>query len=287
MQPSCTLPICYAAIIFLWTLSITFFYVSITIHLYMRIYLLDSYEYVVPTFYLLLFLVIVVFLIHQSFFLTLYPCLLPASIMLTLYVTAITNAPTLYTIEGLPFYESGAISQELVSLLLDTFCFQLHYIHTTFVSNQALLLLNRDLSKCTLNALHLHSFYTYLEHLKSKLLLPVFLPIYQSLLPIDQEQYQTISTSIPGEPQIEVMLTPLPVPPPCSPSTLSTPLISHISSQPVSSTKTLILESGFSCKNALLTASFVAQSLDERRIMASPTQTLPCIYLPAPATPST
>ena len=52
-----------------------------------------------------------------------YPCLLPASVTLTLYVAAITDTPTLYTIERLPLYEFDAISQELVRLLLDTFCF--------------------------------------------------------------------------------------------------------------------------------------------------------------------
>ena len=52
-----------------------------------------------------------------------YPCLLPASITLTLYIAAITNAPTLYAIEKLPLYKSDIISQELIRLLLDTFHF--------------------------------------------------------------------------------------------------------------------------------------------------------------------
>ena len=129
-----------------------------------------------------------------------YPCLLPASVTLTLYVAAITNAPTLYTIERLPLYEFDAVSQELVHLLLDTFRFRLHYIRTVPVPDQALLLLNGDLSQRTLNVLHLHSFHTYLECLEPELFLPVFLPIYQSLSSADQERYQTIATSIPHEP---------------------------------------------------------------------------------------
>ena len=143
-----------------------------------------------------------------------YSCLLPASVTLTLYIAAITNTPTLYTIERLPLYESNIISQELICLLLDTFCFRMHYVHTIPVPDQALLLLNGELSQCTLNTLHLHSFYTYLECLEPELLLPAFLPIYQSLSSVDQEWYQTIATSVPNEPQIKVMLTPLPVPPP-------------------------------------------------------------------------
>ena len=116
-----------------------------------------------------------------------YLCLLPASITLTLYVAAITNAPTLYAIERLPLYELDTVSQELIRLLLDTFCFQLHYIHTVLAPDQALLLLNGDLSQCTLNTLHLNGFHTYLECLEPELLLPVFLPIYQSLSSVDQE----------------------------------------------------------------------------------------------------
>ena len=216
-----------------------------------------------------------------------YPCLLPASITLTLYVAVITNTPALYAIERLPFYESNAISQELVRLLLDTFRFRLHYNHTVQILDQALLLLNGDLLQRTLNALHLHGFHTYLEHLEPELLLPVFLPIYQSLSLADQEQYQTITTLVPNKPQIEVMLTPLPVPLPQSPSTLPISLASHISSQPVSPSETLMPESGFSQENALLTASFVAHSPQGRQIMASPTQTLPHVYQPLPATPST
>ena len=215
-----------------------------------------------------------------------YPCLLPASIILTLYIVAITDAPTLYAIERLPFYESDAISHELVCLLLDTFCFHLHYIHTVPAPDQALLL-NGDLSQPTLNALHLHGFHSYLEHLEPKLLLPVFLPIYQSLLLTDQEQYQTISNSVPDELQIEVTLTPLPVPPPQSPSSTSISLTSRISFQPVSPSETLIPESGFSQENTMLIAFFVTRSPTRRRVMVSPTQTLPLAYLPVPATPFT
>ena len=40
--------------------------------------------------------------------------------MLTLYIAAITDTPTLYAIERLPFYESDTISQEQVHHLLDT-----------------------------------------------------------------------------------------------------------------------------------------------------------------------
>ena len=40
---------------------------------------------------------------------------------------------------------------------------------------------------CTLNTLHLHSFHKYLECLEPKLLLLVFLPIYQSLSLANQE----------------------------------------------------------------------------------------------------
>ena len=172
--------------------------------------------------------------------------LVPASVTLTLYVTAITDAPTLYAIERLPLYESDTVSQELVHLLLDTFRFQLHYIHTVLVPDQALLLLNGDLSQRTLNVLHLHGFHTYLECLEPELFLPVFLPIYQLLSSVDQEQYQTITTSVPHELQIEVTITPLPVPPPRSPSSSSISLAFHISSRPISPSETLILESGFS-----------------------------------------
>ena len=204
-----------------------------------------------------------------------YLCLLSTSIILTLYVTAITDTPTLYTIECLPLYESNIISQELVCLLLDTFHFQMHYIRTIPIPDQALLLLNGELSQCTLNTLHLHGFHMYLECLEPTVLLPAFLPIYQSLSSVDWEHYETIAISAPNEPQIEVTLTPLPVPPSHSPSDSSISLASCISSQPISPSETLVPESSFLCKNALLTTSFVAHSPQGQRLMSALTRTLP------------
>ena len=163
----------------------------------------------------------------------------------------------------------------------------MHYVCTIPVPDQALLLLNGELSQCTLNTLHLHSFHTYLERLEPTVLLPAFLPIYQSLSTADREQYKTIATSVPNEPQIEVTLTPLPVSPPQSPSGSSISLASCISSRPVSPSETLMPKSGFLHENALLIASFVACSPQGRRLMSAPTHTLPCIYQPLPATPST
>ena len=82
-------------------------------------------------------------------------------------------------------------------------------------------------------------------------------------------------------------MTPLPVPPPQSPSSSSISLASCISSWPISPSETLIPEYGFSRENALLTTSFVACSPQGRQLMASPTQTLPRVYQPLPTTPST
>ena len=79
----------------------------------MRIYLLDPAEYVVPPSISFSPLSESLPLSTKLSFLCstpVFPCLLPASVMLTLYVMAITNAPTLYAIEALPLYESDAIS---------------------------------------------------------------------------------------------------------------------------------------------------------------------------------
>ena len=92
-----------------------------------------------------------------------------------------------------------------------------------------------------------------------------------------------MATSVPDKPLIEMTLTLLPVPPPWSPSLSSVSLMSCISSQPVSPSETLMPESGFFRENTLLTTSFVACSPQGRQIMASPTQTLPRIYQPLPA----
>ena len=106
----------------------------------------------------------------------------------------------------------------------------MHYVRTVPIPDQALLLLNGELSQCTLNTLHLHGFHTYLECLEPTILLPTFLPIYQSLSLADREHYETIATSIPNEPQIKLTLTPLLVPPPRSPSNSPASLTLRISS---------------------------------------------------------
>ena len=261
-----------------------------TYHQCMQIYLLDSLEYVIPAFYLLLSLISTITLLHQSFFLMLY-----ASV--SMLITCFCHSQPLrcnhhwcpHTLRHrkAPLLWVRHYLTRLICLLLDTFHFQLHYIHTILVPNQALLLFNGDLSQHTLNALHLHSFHTYLEHLEPKLLLLVFLPIYQSLSSTDQEWYQTITTSVLDEPITEVALTLLPISPPWSPSSSSRSLAFHISSQPIPPTETLAPKSGFSWENTLLTASFVARSPQKRQIMAFPTQTLPQVYQPLPTTPST
>ena len=56
-----------------------------------------------------------------------YPCVLPTPVTYTLYVAVITNAGILYELEKLPFYESDAISQELVCLLHDSLHLQSYY----------------------------------------------------------------------------------------------------------------------------------------------------------------
>ena len=74
-----------------------------------------------------------------------YPCILPTPITYTLYVAVITNAPILYEIEKLPFYESDAISQELVRLLHDALRLQSYYPLSTSEPDQALLLVTGEL----------------------------------------------------------------------------------------------------------------------------------------------
>ena len=187
-----------------------------------------------------------------------YPCILPTPVTYTLYVAVITNAPILYEIEKLPFYESDAISQELVCLLHDALRLQSYYPLSTSEPDQALLLVTGELVQRTLNTLHLHGFHSYITRLPPKVLLPVFQPIFRSLSPYEQKRYEEIVTSEPCEPVTEVTLQPLPV---CTPSSWSscsmaspiTPsLASHISSRPTSPTETLVPESGFSQENALL-----------------------------------
>ena len=166
-----------------------------------------------------------------------YPCVLPTSVTYTLYVAVVTNAPILYELEKLPFYESDAISQELVRLLHDSLRLQSYYLSSAPDPDQALLLIAGDLVRCTLNTLHMHGFHMYITHLLAETLLPIFSPIFLSMSPFDQERYWEIVTSEPVELVTEVTLSPIPVPPPSSsvttsPSSLITSLASRISSHP-------------------------------------------------------
>ena len=187
-----------------------------------------------------------------------YPCILPTPITYTLYVAIITNAPVLYEIEKLPFYELDAISQELVHLLHDALWLQSYYPLSTSEPDQALLLITGELVQHTLNTLHLHGFHSYITCLPPKVLLPVFKPIFLSLSPYKRERYQEIISSEPCEPVTEATLQPLPVRAPSSWSSCSTTspitpsLASHISSRPASPTETLVPKSRFSQENALL-----------------------------------
>ena len=237
-----------------------------------------------------------------------YPCILPTSVTYTLYITVVTNTAILYELEKLPFYESNTISQELVRLLHDTLCLQSYYSASTPDPDQTLLHVTGDLVHRTLNTLHLHGFHTYITRLHTETLFPILLPLYQSMSPLDRERYREIVTSEPADPVIEVTLSPIPVPPPSSSATVSSPtsltsslashlssrpsspsisLTSHISSRPPSPTITLVPETGFSQENALLRAAYTQRTVTGHRIVSAPTQTLPGIFLKPPATPDT
>ena len=169
-----------------------------------------------------------------------YPCVLPTPVTYTLYVTVVMNTGILYELEKLPFYESDAISQELVHLLHDSLHLQSYYYSSVPNPNQALLHVTGDLVHHTLNTLHLHGFHTYITRLLAEVLLPVFFLLYQSMSPLDRERYCKIITSEPVELVIKVTLSPIPVPPPSSMATISPPtslmssLMSRISSRPSS-----------------------------------------------------
>ena len=237
-----------------------------------------------------------------------YPCVLPTPVTYTLYVAVVTNAPILYELEKHPFYESDAISQELVCLLHDSLRLQSYYSSSSPNPDQALLHVIRDVVHRTLNTLHLHGFHTYITRLPAETLLPIFSPIYQSMSPLDRERYHEIITSEPVEPVTEVSLSPIPIPPPSSMTTVSSPtsltrslasriashpsspsvsLASQISSRPAFPTTTLILETGFSQENALLHHAYSQRTVTGHRIISAPTQTLPSVFLKPPATPDT
>ena len=218
-----------------------------------------------------------------------YPCVLPTPVTYTLYITIITNAPVLYEIEKLPFYESDAISQELVCLLHDALCLQSYYPQSIPEPDQALLLITGELVQRTLNTLHLHSFHSYITCLTPETLFPVFAPIFRFLSPYKRERYREIVTSEPCEPITEVSLHPIPILPPTisSPSSITPSLASRISSRPSSPAETLIPEFGFSQENALLRSAVTLATSQGRRIISSPTQTLPRVFLRPPTTPTT
>ena len=223
-----------------------------------------------------------------------YPCVLPTPVTYTLYVAVITNAPVLYEVEKLPLYELDVISQELVHLLHDALHLQSYYPLSTPNPDQALLLITGELVQRTLNTLHLHGFHSYISCLLPKILSLVFGPIFRSLSPYERERYREIVTSEPCEPVTEVTLQPLPVRTPSSwssdttASSIITPsLILRISSRPASPMETLVPKLGFSQENALLRSAATITTTGGHRIISSPTQTLPWVFLKPPATPNT
>ena len=235
-----------------------------------------------------------------------YPCVLPMPVTYTLYIAVVTNAAILYEIEKLPFYESDAISQELVRLLHDSLRLQSYYSSSVPDPDQALLHVTGDLVRRALNTLHLHGFHSYITRLPAELLFPTFSPIYSSMSPLDRERYREIITSEPVDPVTEVTLTPIPVPPPSAmvssstspspslasciysrPSSPSLSLASRILSRPPSPTTTLVPETGFSEENALLRSAYSQRTTTGHRIVSAPTQVLPSLYLRPPATPTT
>ena len=230
-----------------------------------------------------------------------YPCVLPTPVTYTLYIAVVMDAGILYKLVKLPFYESNAISQELICLLHDSLHLQSYSSSSVPDSDQALLHITRDLICHTLNILHLHSFHTYITRLPAEMLFPVFSPLYQSMSLLDKERYKEIVTLEPVEPVTEVTLTPIPIPPPSSVSTVSPstslttslascisshpssppiPLASRISSRPPSPTPTLIPETGFSQENALLHRTYIFSmdgygTLNCLHSHSGPTQPLP------------
>ena len=118
-----------------------------------------------------------------------YPCILPMPVTYTLYVTVIMNTTVLYELKKLPFYESNAISQELVRLLHDSLRLQSYYSSSVPDPDQALLHVTGDLVHRILNTLHLHGFHTYITRLPAKTLFPIFSPLYSSMSPLDKERY--------------------------------------------------------------------------------------------------
>ena len=277
----------------------------------MRIFLLDPKEYAPHVFLLLLPIVVTILAHFQHLLFTLIPCVsmcLAYLLTYTLYIAVVTNAAVLYELEKLPFYESDTISQELVHLLHDTLRLQSYYSASTPDPDQTLLHVTGDLVRRTLNTLHLHGFHTYITRLHAETLFPILLPLYQSMSPLNRERYREIVTSEPADPVIKVTLSPIPVPPPSSSATVSSPtsltsslafrlsshpsspsisLASRISSRPPSPTTTLVPETGFSQENALLRATYTQRTVTGHQIISAPTQTLPGIFLKPPATPDT
>ena len=128
------------------------------------------------------------------------------------------------------------------------------------------------------------------------------------MAPLDQERYCEIISSESMEPVTEVTLSPIPVPPPTSATSISSPtsltsslashissrpnspslsLASRISSRPPSPTTTLVPETGFSQENTLLRSAYTQRTLTGHRIISAPTQTLPRLFNKPPATPDT
>ena len=204
-----------------------------------------------------------------------YPTYLPTFAAHSLYAAILANPIVLCAVEDLPLFQEDLISQELVRLFHDVATAQRYHalsapqdLPTDF--GVPLRMLLAQLPDRILSILHLHGFHSFVERIPPATIYPIFRHVFLSMTMEHRDHYLTQSELPPLRTP-----SPIPVPPPRSPTTS---LLARISSPALSDTSSSLtaVDPEYSLDEDAVNAnrSFVVQLGDNHPVLSAPTRLL-------------
>ena len=147
-----------------------------------------------------------------------YPTYLPTFAAHSLYAAILANPAVLHAVEDLPLFQEDLISQELVRLFHDVATAQRYHALSTPQDLPAdfgvpLRMSLARLPDRILSILHLHGFHSFVERIPPAIIYPTFRRVFLSMTMEHQDHYISQSELPPHRSP-----SPIPVPPPCSPT---------------------------------------------------------------------
>ena len=217
-----------------------------------------------------------------------YPTYLPTFAAHSLYAAILANPVILHAVEDLPLFQEDLISQELVRLFHDVATAQQHH---SLSAPQDLpadfgIPLRMSLARLPdriLSVLHLHGFHSFIERIPPAIIYPTFRRIFLTMTMAQRDHYISQSELPPHRSP-----SPIPVPPPRSPTTsLLARLLSPAPSDTSSSITAVDPEYGLDKDAVNANRSFVVQLGDNRPVISAPTHLLNVPISRRPASPLT